>query len=163
LSESKILQREEAARRAAEERESERQIVFTNGCFDLLHVGHIHSLYYARSLGDVLFVAINSDASVRRIKGSQRPLIPQKERAILLAALECVDVVILFEEDTPLRLIQEIRPHVLAKGSQYDTHEIVGSQEMMEWGGIVKRIPMLPGRSTTELIRRIQGMEIGYD
>ena len=155
----KIFRRRDAVERAREHREDGKCVVFTNGCFDLLHVGHLHALMYAKSLGDVLLVALNSDESVRRLKGPRRPLFPEDERALLLACLECVDMVTLFHEDTPLELLRQVQPQVLVKGAQYDTHLIVGASDVLSWGGRVEKAPMVQGRSTTELIQRIQRME----
>ena len=137
-------------------RKAGKRIVFTNGCFDLFHVGHVTYLEKAKSLGDILVVGLNSDASVRQIKGPERPLTPEKDRLRVLAALEVVDYVTLFSEKTPLDLIREIKPHVLVKGADWKRGEIVGAREVESWGGRVKRIPLVPGRSTTALLRKIQ-------
>ncbi len=130
-------------------------IVFTNGVFDILHVGHLSLLEKARSFGDVLVVAVNSDDSVRRLKGRGRPLVPYKDRARLLAALEPVDYVVRFSEDTPLRVIKKIRPDVLVKGADYTISEIVGAAEVKSWGGEVRRVRILPGRSSSGIIRKL--------
>jgi len=133
-------------------------VVFTNGVFDLLHVGHVSLLEAARAQGKALVVGVNSDASVRRLgKGAGRPLVPEAERARLLAALACVDGVVLFDEDTPLALIQALRPDVLVKGADYEPSQIVGAAEVEGWGGRVVRIPLVPNISTTELVRRMRG------
>ena len=133
-------------------------VVFTNGVFDLLHVGHVSLLEAARTQGAALVVGVNSDASVRRLgKGADRPLVPEAERARLLAALACVDGVVLFDEDTPLALIQALRPDVLVKGADYEPSQIVGAAEVEGWGGRVVRIPLVPNISTTELVRRMRG------
>jgi D-beta-D-heptose 7-phosphate kinase/D-beta-D-heptose 1-phosphate adenosyltransferase len=133
-------------------------VVFTNGVFDLLHVGHVSLLEAARAQGAALVVGVNSDASVRRLaKGSDRPLVPEAERARLLAALACVDGVVLFDEDTPLALIQALRPDVLVKGADYEPSQIVGAAEVEGWGGRVVRIPLVPNRSTTDIVRRLRG------
>jgi D-beta-D-heptose 7-phosphate kinase/D-beta-D-heptose 1-phosphate adenosyltransferase len=133
-------------------------VVFTNGVFDLLHVGHVSLLEAARTQGAALVVGVNSDASVRRLgKGADRPLVPEAERARLLAALACVDGVVLFDEDTPLALIQALRPDVLVKGADYEPSQIIGAAEVEGWGGRVVRIPLVPHRSTTELVRRLRG------
>ncbi len=133
-------------------------VVFTNGVFDLLHVGHVGLLEAARAQGAALVVGVNSDASVRRLgKGAGRPLVPEAERARLLAALACVDGVVLFDEDTPLTLIQAVRPDVLVKGADYEAAQIVGATEVEEWGGRVVRIPLVPNHSTTDLVRRLRG------
>jgi len=128
---------------------------FTNGCFDLLHRGHVESLQKARELADVLVVGINTDASVQRLKGPHRPITPQEDRAIVLAALECVDYVVFFDEDTPLNLIRALEPEVLAKGEDYQIHEIVGHDIVQAAGGRVERIPLTPGCSTSQIIARI--------
>jgi D-beta-D-heptose 7-phosphate kinase/D-beta-D-heptose 1-phosphate adenosyltransferase len=130
-------------------------IVFTNGCFDLLHLGHIRYLEKARSLGDRLIVAINTDDSVRKLKGKGRPIIPEKERAELISSLEMVSLVTLFSEETPLSLIQEIRPDILVKGGDYTKEKIVGAKEVLQYGGKVEIIPYLEGYSTTLLLKKI--------
>ena len=131
------------------------KVVFTNGCFDLLHVGHIRSLEAARALGDRLVVAVNHDASVRRAKGADRPVETAALRKERVAALACVDWVVGFNTDTPLRLIKALRPDVLAKGGDWSLDEIVGRTEVESWGGSVARLPIVKGYSTTETIRRI--------
>jgi rfaE bifunctional protein nucleotidyltransferase chain/domain len=130
------------------------KVVFTNGCFDLLHSGHIDLLHRARALGDALVVAINSDASVARMKGPSRPVIPEQERAEMLDALEMVDFVCMFSEDTPLQAILQIHPDVLVKGADW-TANIVGQPEVEAWGGKVAALPLLEGRSTTDIIERV--------
>jgi len=133
-------------------------VVFTNGVFDLLHVGHVSLLEAARAQGAALIVGVNSDASVGRLgKGTDRPLVPGAERARVLAALACVDGVVLFEEDTPLALIRALRPDVLVKGTDYEPSQIVGAADVEGWGGRVVRIPLVPNRSTTDLVRRLRG------
>ena len=133
----------------------DKKVVFTNGVFDILHIGHIRYLEKAKSLGHILVVAINTDSSVKRLKGNHRPLIPQNERAELVAALDCVDYVTLFSEDTPLETIVALHPDILVKGGDYRLTEIVGTEEVKSWGGIVKRIPLVKGYSTTQFINRI--------
>jgi len=135
------------------------RIVFTNGCFDLLHVGHVRSLEAARALGDRLVVAVNHDASVRRAKGPSRPIQPAAIRKQLVAALDCVDWVVGFTTDTPLRVIKRLRPDVLAKGGDWSLDEIVGRADVESWGGSVQRLPIVPGYSTTETIRRIRATQ----
>jgi D-beta-D-heptose 7-phosphate kinase/D-beta-D-heptose 1-phosphate adenosyltransferase len=130
----------------------------TNGCFDLIHVGHVRYLQEAKHQGDVLIVALNTDQSARSLKGPQRPIVPEDERAEILAALACVDYVILFDEPTPLRLIEKLIPHVLVKGGDWQTHRIVGAQVVENSGGKVLSIPMTPGRSTSNLIEKILQM-----
>jgi D-beta-D-heptose 7-phosphate kinase/D-beta-D-heptose 1-phosphate adenosyltransferase len=150
----KVLTRAGAARvvRAAHARGE--RIVFTNGCFDLLHLGHVRSLEEARSQGDRLLVAVNSDASVRRLKGRGRPLIPARQRAEVLAALACVDWVVVFREDTPLATIRRVRPDILAKGGDWSLDTIVGRCEVEGWGGRVVRLRQIPGVRTTQIIAR---------
>lgn len=131
-----------------------KRIVFTNGCFDLLHAGHARYLRRAAALGDVLFVGLNGDASVRRLKGAGRPVQVAADRAYLLASLSCVSYVTIFTEDTPARLISEAIPHVLVKGGDWKGKEIVGSDVVRAHGGVVKTIRFLPGRSTTSIIER---------
>jgi D-beta-D-heptose 7-phosphate kinase/D-beta-D-heptose 1-phosphate adenosyltransferase len=131
------------------------RVVFTNGVFDLLHVGHIALLEAARREGASLIVGVNSDASVRRLnKGPDRPLVTESERARLLAALAVVDCVVIFEQDTPLELIKHLRPDVLVKGADYDRAGVVGADAVEGWGGTVVLVPLVPGHSTTELARR---------
>jgi len=132
-----------------------RRVVFTNGCFDLLHPGHIRCLEQARALGDLLIVAINSDASVRRMKGAERPVMPEGERAEVLAALAAVDYVTVFEEDTPREIIARLVPDVLVKGGDWGPDQIVGRAEVEAAGGRVVSIPLEPGWSTTALLKRI--------
>lgn len=129
-------------------------IVFTNGCFDLLHRGHIYYLSRAREIGDLLVLGLNSDASVTRLKGPGRPLNPQQARAEVLGGLAFVDHIVIFSEDTPLNLIKTIRPQVLIKGGDYTVEEIVGYQEVNSWGGRVETIPLLEGYSSTSIIER---------
>lgn len=133
-------------------------VVFTNGVFDLLHVGHVTLLEAARREGAALAVGVNSDASVRRLeKGAGRPAVPEAERARLLAALACVDCVVLFDADMPLALIERLRPDVLVKGADYARDAIVGADQVEAWGGRVVRVPLAPGASTTELLARLRG------
>ena len=134
---------------------SGKRVVFTNGCFDILHAGHVDLLRRARELGDVLVVAINSDASVRRMKGSNRPIIPEHERTELLAGLEMVDLVCTFDEDTPLEAILKIHPDVLVKGADWGINGIVGRAEVEGWGGKVVALPMVEGKSTTGIVERV--------
>jgi D-beta-D-heptose 7-phosphate kinase/D-beta-D-heptose 1-phosphate adenosyltransferase len=132
------------------------QVVFTNGVFDLLHPGHVRYLAQARRLGDVLIVGINSDRSVRAIKGPQRPLTPERERAEVMLALSAVDAAVLFDEETPQRLIETLQPDVLVKGADWAPTEIIGRGVVEARGGRVVRIELTQGYSTTELIRRAQ-------
>lgn len=135
-----------------------KKIVFTNGCFDILHAGHADYLNKAKSLGDILVVGINSDASVRRIKGEKRPILPQQMRAYLLDNLKPVDYVVIFEEDTPLELIKAIKPDVLVKGADWDLERIVGADFVLSYGGRVERIPFSFDISTSKVIERILGL-----
>jgi len=155
---SKVLRAGEAAEIVAAARHRGERVVFTNGCFDLLHLGHVRSLEEARGLGDRLIVAVNSDASVRRLdKGSDRPFIPQRQRAEIIAALECVDYVVIFGASTPLSLIVALRPDVLAKGGDWKIEEIVGAEEVLGWGGEVRRLREISGVRTTFIAERIKG------
>ena len=133
------------------------RVVFTNGVFDLLHPGHVDVLMGARRAGDWLVVGLNSDASVRRLKGQDRPVRSEAERAYVLAAFEMVDLVVLFEEDTPLELIRALRPDVLVKGGDYHEGTIVGAPDVRGWGGDVVVVPLTPGQSTTNIIRTLRG------
>ena len=128
------------------------RIVFTNGCFDLLHRGHVYNMSRAREMGDILVVGLNSDASVSRLKGPERPINSQQARAEVLAAMAFVDFVIIFQEDKPLNLISAVRPHILVKGGDYKVEEVVGYREVTTWGGRVEIIPLLEGYSTSSLI-----------
>jgi len=132
-----------------------KKIVFTNGCFDILHAGHADYLKKAKSLGDILVVGINSDESIRRIKGEKRPIIPQELRAFLLDSLKPVDYVVIFEEDTPLELIKAIKPDVLVKGADWDVDKIVGADFVLSYGGKVERIEFSFDISTTKIIEKI--------
>lgn len=131
-------------------------IVFTNGCFDLIHHGHIDSLEKAAALGTKLVVGLNSDKSVQILKGKKRPILGEMERATILAAMEMVDAVIIFEEETPADIIAKIIPHVLVKGAQYEIHEIAGHDTVLNHGGSVKTLDLVDGISTSELIERIK-------
>ncbi len=131
------------------------KMVFTNGCFDLIHRGHIEYLREASRLGDFLVIGLNSDESVKRIKGPNRPLVNQEDRAIVLSALRFVDYVIIFEEDTPLRLIKAIKPDILVKGGDWKAEDIVGGDFVQSYGGRVLSLPYREGYSTTQLIERI--------
>ncbi|HUL98571.1 MAG TPA: D-glycero-beta-D-manno-heptose 1-phosphate adenylyltransferase [Mycobacterium sp.] len=150
-----MLSRAALAARVADARLHGVRIVLTNGCFDLLHVGHLHLLQRARALGDILVVAINDDASVKRLKGQSRPLMPEVQRAEMLAALRFVDYVTLFSESTPLRLIQVVRPDVLVKGGDYTPDQVVGRDVVERHGGRVEIVPLLPGLSTSALVDAI--------
>lgn len=131
-----------------------KKIVFTNGCFDILHLGHVHYLSAAKDLGDILVIGLNSDDSVKRLKGENRPINTQYARALLLAALQFVDFVIVFDEDTPLNLIQQITPHVLVKGGDYKIEDVVGAEWVMAHGGKVEIVDFVEGYSSTNLIKK---------
>ena len=133
------------------------RVVFTNGVFDLLHPGHVDVLLGARRQGDALIVAVNGDESVRRLKGPTRPVRGEAERAYVLAAFEMVDCVVLFDQDTPLELIERLRPDVLVKGGDYSEATIVGASQVRSWGGTVHVIPLTAGQSTTHIIRTLRG------
>ncbi len=132
-----------------------KRVVFTNGCFDILHPGHTRYLCSAKELGDFLVVALNSDHSVRIIKGPKRPILGEQSRAELLAALECVDLVLLFDEDNPLRVISDLQPDILVKGGDWAEDKIIGADVVKRRGGQVKRIPFVTGFSTTDIITKI--------
>ena len=135
--------------------QSGKKIVFTNGCFDILHAGHLDLLQRARDLGDVLVVAINTDASVQRMKGPNRPIMPEQERAELVAGLSMVDFVCTFDEDTPLEAILKLHPDVLVKGADWGINDIVGRAEVEGWGGKVLSLPLIEGSSTTGIVERV--------
>ena len=149
----KVKKLKELLREVKKLKESGSKIVFTNGCFDLLHVGHLRVFREAKRRGDILIVGLNSDASVKKLKGPTRPLVPEKERAELLANLELIDYVVIFAEETPENLIRAIRPDVLVKGADYKLRQIVGLEDVCAHGGKVVRVPILPGHSTSQLIK----------
>lgn len=155
-SESKIKNLEELKAIVESLKAKGKRIVFTNGCFDILHLGHVTYLEEARSYGDVLIVGLNSDTSVRRIKGPQRPIMPEWARARVLAALWAVDYVVIFGEDTPLRVIKELKPHVLVKGGDWRQEEVVGRELVEE----VRILPYLEGFSTTAIVRKIKALPV---
>ncbi len=142
-------------------RREHRRIVFTNGCFDILHRGHVTYLAAARALGDVLVLGLNSDASVRRLKGPSRPINSTEDRAAVMDALRAVDYVTIFDEDTPLELIQSVKPDILVKGGDYEIADIVGADFVQARGGSVRTIPFVEGKSTTGLIRAINAQQSG--
>ena len=152
----RFLPLEEAVPRIQEWRRAGQTVVFSNGCFDLLHPGHVDYLERARSLGDRLVIGLNDDDSVRRLKGRDRPINPLADRARMLVALRAVDLVIPFSEDTPLALIRAIRPDFLVKGGDYTPEQVVGAEEVRDAGGQVVIQPFLPGYSSSDLIRRIR-------
>jgi D-glycero-beta-D-manno-heptose 1-phosphate adenylyltransferase len=153
----KIMTRPQLVARAMTWRLKNSKIVFTNGCFDILHLGHVDYLEKARALGDYLVLGLNTDASVQRQgKGPERPLQNEEARSRIMAALEFVDAVCLFDEDTPLDLILALQPDILVKGDDYAIAQIVGATEVQSWGGSVKTIPLVQGHSTTNIVRKIQ-------
>jgi D-beta-D-heptose 7-phosphate kinase/D-beta-D-heptose 1-phosphate adenosyltransferase len=155
-SSSKIVTREELRAVFRRPSFSDKRTVFTNGCFDILHAGHVTYLEEAKGKGDLLIVGINTDASVRRFKGPSRPIIPLEQRMVMLASLSSVDFVVAFDEDTPRQLIEYLSPNVLVKGADYQVGEIVGREFVEKNGGEVTTIQLLPGISTTEIIKRAQ-------
>ena len=160
MSTAEKIRTAEAATRWRQRHSPAGPVVFTNGVFDLLHVGHVALLEAARAEGAALIVGVNSDASVRRLdkgKGGDRPVVPERERARLLAALAAVDCVVLFDDDSPLALIERLRPDVLVKGADYARDAIVGADAVEGWGGRVVRVPLVRGVSTTELLARLRG------
>jgi rfaE bifunctional protein nucleotidyltransferase chain/domain len=152
----KIVSQDELILLTAREKRNGRRVVFTNGCFDLLHPGHVRCLAEARSLGDLLVVAVNSDRSVRGNKGPERPLVPQNDRAEVLAALSSVDYVTIFDEPTPRDLVARLLPSVLVKGADWGPNDVVGREEVEAAGGRVVSIPLAPGYSTTSLLQKIR-------
>ncbi|MEE8302403.1 MAG: D-glycero-beta-D-manno-heptose 1-phosphate adenylyltransferase, partial [Candidatus Tectomicrobia bacterium] len=155
ISDHSLLNRDELAIMRQHHRQRGERVVFTNGCFDLLHVGHIQYLQAARALGDRLMVGLNDDTSVHQLKGAGRPVVPQAERARVLAALACVDYVTIFDEPTPLQLITLLQPDVLVKGGDYTPETVVGHDEVVASGGAVHIVPYVAGSSTTEIIAQI--------
>ncbi|HEY5673706.1 MAG TPA: bifunctional D-glycero-beta-D-manno-heptose-7-phosphate kinase/D-glycero-beta-D-manno-heptose 1-phosphate adenylyltransferase HldE [Malonomonas sp.] len=153
--EGKILPRDELTVLLDAQRAAGKQIVFTNGCFDLLHAGHVKYLQQARNLGDLLVLGLNSDASIRRLKGPKRPLLEESERAQILAALDCIDYLAIFDEDTPLELLQKVRPQILVKGGDYLADEVVGKELVESYGGRVELIQFVDGKSSTNIIDKI--------
>jgi rfaE bifunctional protein nucleotidyltransferase chain/domain len=155
MSAEKVKSLEEIVELRARMRESGKKLVFTNGCFDILHVGHVRYLKEARALGDALIVGINSDRSVREIKGKSRPITPESERAEVVAALACVDFTVIFDDATPRNIIDAIVPDVLVKGADWGISEIVGRDTVENAGGVVRNMPLVKGASTTEIIRKV--------
>jgi len=153
---SKLLSQKEAVPFRAALKRKGKTVVFTNGCFDIIHSGHAVYLDRARQKGDFLIVGLNTDKSVRRLKGINRPVMSFRERALLLSYLRPVDMVVGFGDDTPLRLIKKLRPDILVKGADYQVSEIVGANEVRDWGGTVVRIPLVQGRSTSRILDRLK-------
>lgn len=149
---SKLVSQEKLAALCRRLRRQGRKIVFTNGVFDILHMGHISYLSRAKELGEILIIGLNTDSSVRKIKGPKRPINKQSDRAGVLSALEVVDYVVYFSEETPAKIIREIKPDILVKGADYKISEIVGAEFVKSYGGQVKRIKLLPGRSTSRIL-----------
>lgn len=152
----KIVSQEELIQMTAREKRGGRRVVFTNGCFDLLHPGHVRCLAEARALGDILIVAVNSDRSVRGNKGPERPLVSEQDRAEVLAALASVDYVTIFDEPTPRELLARVLPSVLVKGADWAADQVAGREEVEAAGGRVVSIPLAPGYSTTNLVNKIR-------
>ena len=153
---NKILERNALKDKLEELRKKGKKIAFTNGCFDILHVGHVRYLREAKKTADVLVLALNSDSSVRSIKGEKRPLMTEKERAEILAALEFIDFVTIFQELTPLELINYLKPDILIKGGDWPEEKVVGREEIKKWGGRVAIIPEVEGKSTTNIVEKIK-------
>jgi rfaE bifunctional protein nucleotidyltransferase chain/domain len=157
----KVISQDELIQLTAREKSTGRRVVFTNGCFDLIHPGHVRCLTDARALGDVLIVAVNSDRSVRGNKGPERPLVPERDRAEVLAALASVDYVTIFDEPTPRELISRVLPSILVKGADWALDQVAGREEVEAAGGRVVSIPLAPGYSTTNLVQRIRNLGVG--
>lgn len=153
---SKIRSRSAMADQIAEWHAEGQRVVFTNGCFDLVHLGHVDYLERAAALGDRLVIGLNSDASVRRLKGPSRPILAEYARARLLAALAFVDGLVVFEEDTPRDLIVHLHPDVLVKGSDYAVDQVAGAREVLDWGGTVELVALVEGQSTSSIIDKIK-------
>lgn len=152
----KLRSLEEIISITAQARQKGKAVVFTNGCFDLLHRGHVHLLRQAKAAGDLLIVALNSDRSVKTLKGPARPILPEADRAELIGAMEMVDYIVIFDEPDPYKLIAAIQPTVLVKGGDWSETEIIGADLVRQWGGRVDVIPYLKGFSTSEMIERIR-------
>jgi D-glycero-beta-D-manno-heptose 1-phosphate adenylyltransferase len=156
VTENKIFDRDNIVHQIAMQRFLNKKVVFTNGCFDILHLGHIEYLSKARDLGDYLVIGLNTDESVRRLKGTGRPVQDEKTRAMVLASLRFVDAVVLFDEDTPLELIKKVVPDILVKGSDYKEHDVVGADLVTAAGGEVVIVELTPGYSTTGIIQKLK-------
>jgi len=154
-----VLSLHEAILRFGREKRNGRRVVFTNGCFDLLHPGHIETLEKARNLGDALVVGVNSDRSVREMKGAGRPIVPERERAEVLAALECVDAVVIFDEPTPREIVAALSPDMLVKGGDWASDQIIGRAEVERAGGRVVSVPVLAGYSTSAMVEKIRKLD----
>lgn len=158
MTENKIMSQNEAQKQVKSWQNEGKKVVFTNGCFDIVHLGHIDYLEKARQLGDKLILGLNTDASVSRLKGPTRPVVNQYARSRMMAAFEFVDVVVLFDEPTPKELIETLSPNILVKGDDYTVENIVGADHVLAKGGEVKTIPLVKGYSTTSLIEKIKKM-----
>lgn len=152
----KHFSRKELSEIVKKAREDGKKVVFTNGCFDILHVGHVRLLQASRGLGDLLVVGVNSDGSVKRLKGPSRPVVNEAERAEVIAALEAVDYVVIFDEDTPVELIGELKPDIHVKGGDYDINSIPEASVIKSYGGVLYSFTLVEGHSTTEIIRKIE-------
>lgn len=155
MSGCKIKSRKELKAIISRLRHEGRRVIFTNGCFDLLHYGHLRYLEAAKEKADILVVGVNSDDSVKRIKGTKRPIMPQLDRAALIAGLGCVDYVVVFKEDTPLNVIRSLSPDIIVKGADWDKGSIVGAKFVSSYGGKIETLPLVRGRSTTKIIEKI--------
>jgi D-beta-D-heptose 7-phosphate kinase/D-beta-D-heptose 1-phosphate adenosyltransferase len=155
---NKILERNALQNKLEELRKKGKKIAFTNGCFDILHVGHVRYLREAKKTADVLVLALNSDSSVRSIKGEKRPLMDEEERAEILASLEFIDFITIFPELTPLELINCLKPDILIKGGDWPEEKVVGREEVKKWGGRVAIIPEIEGKSTTNIVEKIKSL-----
>jgi rfaE bifunctional protein nucleotidyltransferase chain/domain len=153
---NKILERNTLKDTLEELRKKGKKIAFTNGCFDILHVGHVRYLREAKKTADILVLALNSDSSVRSLKGKERPLVPEKERAEIIAALEFIDFVTIFNELTPLELINYLKPDILIKGGDWAEEDVIGREEIKKWGGRVAIIPEVEGKSTTNIVEKVK-------
>ncbi len=152
---AKILTSDAAENRIREWKSEGKKVVFSNGCFDILHAGHVQYLEKAKASGDVLIIGVNSDASVKRLKGMNRPIAPETDRCMVLAGLEAVDATVIFDEDTPEKIIEKLLPDILVKGADWPVDKIAGAKTVLEHGGEVKTIKFLEGRSTTSIIEQI--------
>lgn len=152
---NKIKSKEELAPLLAELKEKDKTIVFTNGCFDIIHTGHIRYLHQAKALGDILVIGVNTDASVKMFKGDKRPIVSENDRAEVLAALEMVDYVVKFNERTPAELISALRPHIHVKGGDYSPEDLPEAEVLKAYGGRVEIVPLVEGKGTTGIVERI--------
>lgn len=156
---NKILTRSEGSELVKKLKEEGKKVVFTNGCFDILHIGHLRYLNEAKELGDILIVGVNSDASVKRLKGETRPINPEGDRAEMLTGLKAVDYTVIFEEDTPVELIGELKPSIHVKGGDYKVEDLPESKVVFAYGGEVKILSLIDGRSTSNVVKKIRNKE----